>query len=73
MLSLEALRMLDYQLWLRAGALAAERLHCFQSTVSRNNAQSLELFGLVGRDAITTADLAAFPSLALPSGRAVCA
>jgi len=46
MLSLEALRMLDYQLWLRAGALAAERLHCSQSTVSRNNTQSLELFGL---------------------------
>jgi len=38
--------MLDYQLWLRSGEQAAERLHCSQSTVSRNNGQSLQTFGL---------------------------
>lgn len=46
MLTLDALRMLDYQLWLRSGEQAAERLHCSQSTVSRNNSQSLEMFAL---------------------------
>jgi hypothetical protein len=46
MLSVDALRMLDYQLWLRSGEQAATRLHCSQSTVSRNNSQTLALFGL---------------------------
>ena len=46
MLPVDALRMLDSQIWLRSGALAAERLHCSQSTISRNNGQTLNLFAL---------------------------
>jgi hypothetical protein len=38
--------MLDYQLWLRSGEQVAARLHCSQSTVSRNNSQTLALFGM---------------------------
>ena len=46
MLSLEALRMFDTTVWLRSGDKAAQRLHCSQSTVSRNNVETLGLFGL---------------------------
>ena len=46
MLSLDALRMLDTTIWLRSGEKASQRLHCSQSTVSRNNMETLSLFGL---------------------------
>ena len=46
MLSLDALRMFDTTLWLRSGDKASQRLHCSQSTVSRNNVETLALFGL---------------------------
>jgi hypothetical protein len=37
--------------WLRAGALAAERLYCSQSTVSRNNTQFARLRQMSGTPA----------------------
>ena len=46
MLSPDALRMLDTTVWLRSGEKAAQRLHCSQSTVSRNNVETLALFDL---------------------------
>ena len=46
MITLEALRMLDTTMWLRSGEQASKRLHCSQSTVSRNNAETTELVGL---------------------------
>tara|TARA_X000000368_G_scaffold413896_1_gene402754 strand:- start:332 stop:1327 length:996 start_codon:yes stop_codon:yes gene_type:complete len=46
MITLDALRMLDTTYWLRSGERASQRLHCSQSTVSRNNMESLTLFGL---------------------------
>ena len=46
MLSVDSLRMLDTTLWLRSGEKASQRLHCSQSTVSRNNVETLGLFGL---------------------------
>ena len=38
--------MLDTTVWLRSGEKAAQRLHCSQSTVSRNNVETLALFDL---------------------------
>lgn len=46
MITLDALRMLDTTLWFRSGEQASQRLHCSQSTVSRNNNESLQLLGL---------------------------
>ena len=46
MLKLDELALFDGLIWLRTGESVARRFSCAQSTVSRNTAKVLELFGL---------------------------
>ena len=46
LISIEDLKCLDYQIWLRSGEQCARRLFTAQSTVSRRNAETLKLLNL---------------------------
>ena len=46
LISIEDLKCLDYQIWLRSGEQCARRLFTAQSTVSRRNAETLKTLGI---------------------------
>lgn len=46
MVSIDDLKSLDTQIWVRSGEQCAKRLFTTQSTISRRNAETLNLFGL---------------------------